>query len=88
MSVALIAATGAVEIAVHGWDVSRATRADRPIPCELARDMWEICRSLTVDTDQHRLFAPAVTPPPAASLGDQLVALLGRKPATNSIPSD
>jgi uncharacterized protein (TIGR03086 family) len=88
MSIGLIAATGAVEIAVHGWDVSRATKVDRPIPCELARDMWEICQSVTVDADQHRLFAPAIPAPPAAALGDQLVAFLGRDPATSGATGD
>jgi uncharacterized protein (TIGR03086 family) len=79
----VVAATGAVEIAVHGWDVSRATHTDRPIPRELAGDLWGVGRLVAADIRHHRLFAPAITPPAAVSLGDQLVALLGRDPVAN-----
>jgi hypothetical protein len=76
----MIAATGAIEIAVHGWDVGRTTRQNRPIPDGLAHDLLWLCPSIAADAKQHRLFAPPIALPATAGVSDRLVALLGRDP--------
>ena len=79
----LVACTGAVEIAVHGWDVSAARgRASRggtePIPAALARRMLRLCPLLVAG--REGLFAVPVEVPAGASPGDRLVGYLGRVP--------
>jgi uncharacterized protein (TIGR03086 family) len=81
LAAGVVAATGAVELTVHGWDVSQACGQHRPIPDALATELLELC-PLLVPTGAHApLFAARVTVPPSASPGDRLVALLGRHPA-------
>jgi uncharacterized protein (TIGR03086 family) len=86
--VGLVTCTGAVEIAVHGWDVSAArggagragVRPVPPIPPALATRMLRLCPLLV--TGREGLFAGPVEVPAQASPGDQLVAFLGRDPGT------
>jgi uncharacterized protein (TIGR03086 family) len=82
LSSGIIAATGAVEIAVHGWDVSRACGHDRPVPPALAEELLDLCQVLVGETDRPGLFAAPVPVPvsPLASPSDHLVAFLGRQP--------
>jgi uncharacterized protein (TIGR03086 family) len=86
LAVGVIATTGAMEIAVHGWDISRATHEATPIPSKLASELLWVCPMLAVDACHHRLFAPPVPVSSAASSSDQLVALLGRDPAASVTP--
>jgi uncharacterized protein (TIGR03086 family) len=72
---------GAIEIAVHGWDISRACGHCRPIPDELAASLLAIAPLLIPETGRHSLFSPPVTAAAQAGPGDRLVAYLGRKPA-------
>ena len=84
----LVACTGAVEIAVHGWDVSaargrascgRAGRSGvRPIPAGLATRMLRLGPLLV--TGREGLFAVPVDVPAQAGPGDRLVGYLGRRP--------
>jgi uncharacterized protein (TIGR03086 family) len=83
----LVACAGAVEIAVHGWDVSAARgRAGGggggsgvcPIPAALATRMLRLCPLLVVG--REGLFAVPVEVPAQASPGDRLVGYLGRDP--------
>jgi uncharacterized protein (TIGR03086 family) len=84
----LVACTGAVEIAVHGWDVSAARgRAGcggagcggvRPIPDVLATRMLRLGPLLV--TGREGLFAVPVDVPAQAGPGDRLVGYLGRRP--------
>lgn len=76
----IVAAAGATEIAVHGWDVGRACGVDRPIPPDLAEEILWLCPLFVTDHDRGRRFAAPVTVPPTASPSDQLVAFLGRRP--------
>jgi hypothetical protein len=79
----LVACTGAVEIAVHGWDISAARDARRPIdpiPPALATRMLGLCPLLVAG--REGLFAGPVKVPAQASPGDKLVAFLGRDPGT------
>jgi uncharacterized protein (TIGR03086 family) len=71
---------GAIEIAVHGWDISQACGQHRPIPDALAARLLAIAPLLIPETGRHPLFNPPVTPAPCASPGDRLIAYLGRKP--------
>ena len=83
MSAGLLACTGAVEIAVHGWDASAArARAGRgavhPIPAVLAIRMLRLGPLLV--TGREGLFAGPVDVPAQAGPGDRLVGYLGRRP--------
>ena len=91
MPAGLVACTGAVEIAVHGWDVSAArARAGRgsagcegdvpetPIPAGLAARMLRLSPLLVAG--REGLFAVPVEVPAQASPGDRLVGYLGRRP--------
>jgi uncharacterized protein (TIGR03086 family) len=75
-----VACLGALEIAVHGWDISRACGARRPIPRALATDLLAIAPLLAAEDGRHPLFAPPVIPAPAAGPSDRLAAFLGRDP--------
>ena len=77
----LVACTGAVEIAVHGWDVSAARGggvSQTPIPGELAVRMLRLGPLLVAG--REGLFAVPVEVPAQASPGDRLVGYLGRNP--------
>ena len=82
----LVACTGAVEIAVHGWDVSaaraRAGRAgsvrETPIPAALATRILRLGPLLVAG--REGLFGVPVEVPAQASPGDRLVGYLGRHP--------
>ena len=87
----LVACTGAVEIAVHGWDVSAArARVGRgsagregdvpetPIPAGLAARMLRLSPLLVAG--REGLFAVPVEVPAQASPSDRLVGYLGRYP--------
>jgi uncharacterized protein (TIGR03086 family) len=76
----VLAATGALEIAVHGWDVSRASGDRRPIPPDLATELLSIAPLLVSATSRPELFAPPVTVPATACPSDRLAAFLGRAP--------
>jgi len=85
LAAGIIACTGAVEIAVHGWDVSAARGRGAPIPPGLATRMLGLCPLLV--TSRAGLFAPPVEVPPQASPGDRLVAYLGRVPGSRERPA-
>jgi len=82
----VVACTGAVEIAVHGWDVSAARawagRAggvrETPIPAALATRMLRLGPLLVAG--REGLFGVPVEVPAQASPGDRLVGYLGRHP--------
>jgi uncharacterized protein (TIGR03086 family) len=82
LPVGIVTAVGAVEIAVHGWDVTEACGRHRPIPAALADGILDIIPLVVSDATRNARFAAPVTVSPLASPGDQLVALLGRRPHT------
>ena len=97
----VVACTGAVEIAVHGWDVSAArARAGRgraggdgdgdvreaPIPAALATRMLRLGPLLVAG--REGLFGVPVEVPAQASPGDRLVGYLGRHPGAAAIVTD
>ncbi len=81
LAASVMAGVGALEIAVHGWDISQACGRGRPIPHALATDLLHMCPLLVDGSGRHPLFAAPVTVAPAASPSDRLAAFLGRRPA-------
>ena len=76
----LMAGAGALEIAVHGWDVSRACGHSQPIPRALAADLLAMAPLLVPGRNRRPLFAEPVSVPPEADPSDRLAAFLGRRP--------
>jgi uncharacterized protein (TIGR03083 family) len=70
---------GALELAVHGWDVAHACGARRPLPAGLDADLLALAPALVSPGRGHRFAAP-VPAPPGADDTDRLVAFLGRSP--------
>lgn len=77
----IVTSAGAVDVAVHGWDVGCACGAPVPIPAELAQEMLRITPLLVSEADRPELFAHPVAVPGQASASDRLVGYLGRNPA-------
>lgn len=82
LPVEAVAGAGALEAAVHGWDIAQATGERRPLPPDLAADLLDVSRTLTPPCGRRPLFGEPVDPGPHASPGDRLVAFLGRRPMT------
>src|SRR5215469_1995753 len=54
-----LAAIGAIEMAVHAWDVSQASGAGQPIPEPLAAALLPAAVTLITDDDRSCRFAPS-----------------------------
>ncbi len=78
LPVGIVACTGAVEMAVHGWDVSAALGRGGTIPPGLATRLLALCPLLAAS--REGLFAAPVPVSPEASPGDRLLGYLGRDP--------
>jgi uncharacterized protein (TIGR03086 family) len=78
-----MAAAGALEIAVHGWDIAEACHCRRPIPAALAASILAVAPLVVTEVTRGAQFADPVAPGPQAAPGDRLVALLGRNPAAS-----
>lgn len=76
----LLARAGAIEVAVHGWDVARACGSDRVLPERLAEDLWDCAQQLVIPADRPDRFALPVDVSPWASTSDRLLGFLGRRP--------
>jgi hypothetical protein len=79
----MVAVTAAIEIAVHGWDISVACGARQPVPPGLAAVLLPIAPLLITSGSRPGLFADPVRLSGPACPGDQLVAFLGRQPRLN-----
>ncbi|UGY91794.1 TIGR03086 family metal-binding protein [Streptomyces gobiensis] len=76
-----VTSAGALEIAVHGWDIARSSGQRRPVPRGLATELLGLCPLLVPPSNARSpLFAPAVALPSSAGPSDRLVAFLGRDP--------
>ena len=80
LGASVMAAAAALEVAVHGWDISRACGRHQPIPHALATSLLVIAPALVPRTGRHPLFAAPVTVPATADPSDRLAAFLGRTP--------
>jgi uncharacterized protein (TIGR03086 family) len=74
----VLVAAAALEIAVHGWDVSRALGPGAPLPEPLARDLLPVARRLVGPEDRVTRFGPAVPVATGAPASRRLLAHLGR----------
>jgi uncharacterized protein (TIGR03086 family) len=80
LTAGIVTSTGAIEIAVHGWDIAQSCGASRPIPAALAEELLELAPLLVSDADRGNRFAAPVPLSAPACPGDQLIAFLGRHP--------
>jgi uncharacterized protein (TIGR03086 family) len=80
LTTGMVTATGAIEIAVHGWDISAACGIPRPIPPVLAAALLPLAPLLIPRATRAGLFADPVPVPESACPGDRLIAFLGRQP--------
>lgn len=76
----IVVATGALELAVHAWDLAQGCGGGRPIPPSLASELLSLSTVLVTPRDRPVRFAAPVRMPRSASPGDRLVAFLGRDP--------
>ena len=76
----LMAGAGAIEVAVHGWDIAAACGLSRPISHDLAEELLDLATVLIRESDRPGRFGPPVAVPATAPLGEQLLAFLGRRP--------
>jgi uncharacterized protein (TIGR03086 family) len=87
LAASAMAVIGALEIAVHGWDISQASGTCQPIPQMLAIDLLAIAVLLVPRDGRYPLFAPPVSVTAERSPSDQLVAFLGRTPSGSHVPA-
>jgi uncharacterized protein (TIGR03086 family) len=76
----VLVGAGALELAVHGWDIARACGRRDPIPSPLADDLLALSKVLVSPADRPVRFAAPVPISPVANPSDRLVAFLGRRP--------
>jgi uncharacterized protein (TIGR03086 family) len=69
---------GALEIAVHAWDISQACGPSLPIPDEPATELLAQARLLVPRLGRHPLFAAPAPALPRSTSSDRLTAYLGR----------
>lgn len=77
---AVVAATGAIEIAVHGWDIGQACGLAHPIPDALAAKLLSTATVLVTADTRYPQFGEAIDVSPRASPSDRLIGFLGREP--------
>lgn len=75
----VLVATGALEIAVHGWDVSCARGVARQLPPGLAQELLELAPLLVRPGDRPARFAAPAPVPQHAGPAERLLAFLGRR---------
>lgn len=74
----IVAAAGALEVAVHGWDVARACAAHHPLPEAFAEELLGLAPLFVSDVDRpHRFDLPVAA---GEAAGDRLIAYCGRDP--------
>jgi uncharacterized protein (TIGR03086 family) len=76
----LLGSVGALEIALHGWDVAEAIGRPRSIPPGLAMDLWPVARDHITDDDRPFRFAQPVEVSDWATPTARLLAHSGRSP--------
>ena len=81
LTTSVVAMTGAIEVAVHGWDISVSCGDHEPVPSRLASELLPYAALLVPRHTRPGLFADPVLVPRRCSAGDRLVAFLGRQPA-------
>jgi uncharacterized protein (TIGR03086 family) len=82
LAASVLASAGAIEIAVHGWDISWACGLHRPVPDGLAVELLPFCQLLVANSGRGGQFAAPVTVPTLAGPSERLIAYLGRDPGS------
>jgi len=75
----VLAATGALEITVHGWDVARACGEDSPVPEGLAASLLRVAPLVVRAADRPGRFAAPYDVAPTATASERLLAFVGRR---------
>jgi uncharacterized protein (TIGR03086 family) len=78
VATSVVTAAGALEVAVHGWDIVTARGRHRPIPEALAIELLPVSRQLV--TERAGLFDPPVPMDESVDPAARLLAYLGRTP--------
>jgi uncharacterized protein (TIGR03086 family) len=79
MALDCLRTVGALEIAVHAWDISQACGQRLPIPDEPATDLLAQALLLVPRLGRYPLFAAPAPLPPRPTFSDRLTAYLGRR---------
>jgi uncharacterized protein (TIGR03086 family) len=74
----LLVSAAALEIAVHGWDVNRATGAGRELPDDLAAALMPVAAAVVTPADRPERFAVPLLTGPEAGSSEVLLGFLGR----------
>jgi uncharacterized protein (TIGR03086 family) len=69
-----------LDIAVHGWDLARATGQQVDLDDDLADEVLAFARQTITDTTRAPRIGAEIAAGPGASATDRLVAFLGRHP--------
>jgi len=86
LAASVMAATAALEVTVHGWDISRACGERQPIPRALATALLAIAPVLVPRTGRHPLFAAPVAVAATVGPSGRLITFLGRSPGLALMP--
>jgi uncharacterized protein (TIGR03086 family) len=73
-----LVAAAALEVTLHGWDVHATVGEAVPVPADLARPLLRVAHHVVTAADRDGCLAPPVTPVPAATDSERLLAFLGR----------
>jgi uncharacterized protein (TIGR03086 family) len=74
----LVVAAAALEIAVHGWDVGRATGDGHALPDGLALALIPVAQAVVTADDRPGRFAASLVAPQGTGAAGELLAFLGR----------
>lgn len=80
LPLSLAAGAGALDAAVHAWDIAVATGQDRPLAPALAAGLRPAAGHLVPRLREYGVFAPALTPDGPLDEAAALLAFLGRSP--------
>ncbi len=80
----VLTSAGALEIAVHGWDVAVTCGVRRPLPDALAAALLRVAPLLVTGEDRPGRFGVPLPAPAGAGPGDRLLAFLGRDPVASA----
>lgn len=80
LAAAVVTCTGALELAVHGWDLARAGGQPEPLPTALAEELLELAPMFVAAEDRPARFGQVQMVREGAGPGERLVAYLGRRP--------
>ncbi|MBA2463696.1 MAG: TIGR03086 family protein [Nocardioidaceae bacterium] len=79
LSTGIVTGAGALEVAVHGWDIAQTCGRPQQIPATLAEELLQLAPLLVTEADRPTSFAPPLDVPPCASSASRLLAFLGRR---------